>query len=605
MNLKVPFTRLQLPVVLVAGLFLFHDWAPLAVGQSAPAAGVPVSVNAITLSVAPNPAKVKQKVTLTARVTTNSKAATGGTVTFFDGKLPLGSAQVVGKKPAKGYKTGTAILTVIVSPGPHALTAVYGGTAGSPKIVRSKRVALKVTGKTGSTTVLTAKANVKHPKNYDFTASVRGFGLAVPRNMVDFTDITTSTDLGTAPLDPKTASHSFGKALVTNASGMPVQSVVADFNGDGFPDVATANAVFGTSSMAVFLGKANGEFQSPVSYPTGYFTSGIVTGDFNNDGILDLVAMSQDGAIALFLGNGDGTFQAPVVDNIGGLPVAIVMGDFNRDGILDLATIDYFSNTTSISLGKGDGTFKSPVPYAVGGGPYYIATADFNNDGDQDLAVVNDNDSTVSLLLGNGDGTFQSQKVYGTGAQVEFVATGDLNLDGKQDLVVANYSESTVGVLLGNGDGTFQAQVRYPIGGNDFGIAVADLNGDGKPDLAVSYFHPSQVGVLLGKGDGTFEAVRNYNTGQSQGYAVTIADLNGDGAPDLISGDLHASISVLLNVTGAKATLTDVMVPGTSKDVEEIVAKYGGDSRYAGSKSAPIKVKGSGGRRTCLSCRNQ
>jgi hypothetical protein len=52
-----------------------------------------------------------------------------------------------------------AILTTIVSPGSHAVTAVYRGTAASPKVVRSKLVALKVTGKTGSTTVLTAKAN--------------------------------------------------------------------------------------------------------------------------------------------------------------------------------------------------------------------------------------------------------------------------------------------------------------------------------------------------------------------------------------------------------------------------------------------------------------
>jgi hypothetical protein len=595
MRPKVSFCGLKLSVVLVAGLFFFHDGAPLAAGQSTSSSAVPATGNAITLSVAPNPAKVKEKVTLTAKVTTNHKAATGGTVTFLDGKVPLGSTQVVGKKPANGHKTGTAILTTIISPGSHSMTAVYGGTAGSPKVVRSKRVALKVTGKTGSTTVLTAKANVKHPKNYDFTANVRGFGLATPTKTVDFTDITTSTDLGMAPLDPKTVLHGFRNALVTNASGSPVQSVVADFNGDGFPDVATANAAFGPSAMVVFLGKGNGEFQTPVSYPTGYFTSGIVAGDFNNDGILDLAAMSQDGTIALFLGNGDGTFQPPKIDTIGGLPVAIVLGDFNRDGILDFATIDYFGNSTSVSIGNGDGTFQSPVAYAVGGGPYYVATADFNGDGYLDLTVVNDNDNTVSVLLGNGDGTFKPQTTYGTGKQVEFVATGDLNLDGKQDIVVANYADQAVGVLLGNGDGTFQPQVTYSVGGYDSGLAIADLNGDGIPDIAASYYHPSQVGVLLGKGDGTFEAALEYNTGQSQGSEVTIADLNGDGAPDLINSDIHASISVLLNVTGAKATLTDVVVPGTSKDVEKIVAKYSGDSRYARSKSAPVKVKGSGG----------
>ena len=592
-KLTESFYRLKLPAVLVAGLSLF---CVALTAQESPISSGPAPVNAIALSVSPNPAKVKGKITMTATVTTDNKAATGGTVAFFDGKAPLGSAQVVGKKPAKGYKTGTATTTLIVASGSHAITAVYGGIAGSPKVVRSKPVALKVTGKTGSATLLTAKANVQHPKNYDFTASVRAFGLVVPQSTVDFADITTNTDLGTAPLNPKTLSHGFGKALATSASGMPAQSVVADFNGDGFPDVATANAAFGPSTVAVFLGKANGEFRSPVTYPTGYFTSGIVTGDVNNDGILDLISMSQDGTIAVFLGNGDGTFQNPLTDTIGGLPVAIVLGDFNRDGILDFATIDYFANTTSISLGKGDGTFQPPVPYDVGSGPYSMATADFNGDGYLDLVAVNDNVNTISVLLGNGDGTFQAQKLYDVGNQVEFVATGDLNLDGNQDIVVANYADQNVGILLGNGDGTFKPQVTYSLGGPDSGLAIADLNGDGIPDIVASYYHPSQVGVLLGKGDGTFEAVREYNTTQSQGYAVTVADLNGDGAPDLISCDLHASISVLLNVTAAKATLTDVVVPGTAKDIEEIVAKYSGDSRYAASKSAAIKIKGSGGK---------
>ena len=172
MKLNVFFYWLKLPAVLITGLFLFCTLLP---AEESSISSVPASTNAITLSVTPNPAKVKEKITLTADVTTNNKAATGGTVTFFDSKLPLGSAQVVGKNPAKGYKTGTARLTLIMSPGAHSLTAVYGGTAGSPKVVRSKSVALKVTGKTGSTTVLTAKANAQHPKNYDFTATRERF----------------------------------------------------------------------------------------------------------------------------------------------------------------------------------------------------------------------------------------------------------------------------------------------------------------------------------------------------------------------------------------------------------------------------------------------
>ncbi len=550
--------------------------------------------NAITFSVSPNPAQVKQKITLTANVTSNGTAATGGTVTFLDGKLSLGAAQVVGTKPTKGFVTGEAVLTTILAPGSHSLVASYGGTASSPGVVRSSKVPLKVNGKTSSATVLTAMPNAQNPQNYDLTGTVAVLGFAAPTNTVDFTDITTATDLGTAPFG-SILTHTFGKALVSQALGMASQSVVADFNGDGFPDVATANASFSLSTMAIFLGKANGQFQPPVTYTTGYFNSGIVTGDFNNDGILDIAAMNQGSDVELFLGNGDGTFQTPLDDVIGGTPIAIVMGDYNRDGILDFVTADYFANNISVSLGKGDGTFQPPVSYQAGDGPYSLATADFNGDGFLDIAVVNDNVDTVSVLLGRGDGSFRSQQFYSAGFQAEFVTTGDFNNDGKPDMVVANYGESTVGVFLGNGDGTFQTQVTYPVGSNDSGIAIADLNGDGNLDLAVSYFRPAQLGVLLGNGDGTFGTVTNYKTGQSQGYELSAADLNGDGTPDLISDDLSSSISVLLNETQASASLTNVVVPGMRTDSEQLVAKYAGNARYAASKSAIVTVMGSGG----------
>jgi hypothetical protein len=554
--------------------------------------------NQIKLQVNPRTAQVKQRITLTASVNTNGQPATGGTVTFLDGQTSLGNIQVVGTHPALGHRTGTAVLTTILAPGEHSLVATYGGTAQSPDIVISKDVTVTVTGTSESSTFLTATPNAQHPQNYDFTATVTGLGLLAPTQGIQIKDKTADVNLGTAQLDPLSAVHGFGRAQVVSASGGPAQSAIADLNGDGFADVATANASFSTSTMGVLLGNGDGTFQSPVTYPTGLFTSGILIADFNQDGIPDIAAMSQgdgtDGPIHMFLGNGDGTFQDPIVNNLGIFPVAIVAGDFDRDGVLDIASVDYFAAKAYISLGNGDGTFKPVVGYAVGSGPYSIAAADFNNDNLTDLCVVNDDVSSVSVLLGNGDGTFQTQKVYPTGFQVEFVVTGDLNGDGNQDMVVANYADATAGVFLGNGDGTFQAQVAYPVSGYASGLGIADLDGDGHPDIAVSCNVPTGVDVLYNHGDGTFGASSSFKVGVRTSFQLSIGDLNGDGAPDIISEDITSSISVLTNGTTATGVLADVAVPGSSTDMEKIAATYVGDSRYAKSKAKAIEVTGSG-----------
>jgi hypothetical protein len=558
-------------------------------------APVALATNQIKLQVTPRTAHVKERISLKASVTTDDQPAIGGTVTFFDGQTVLGNIQVVGNNPASGYRTGTAVLTTILAPGDHTLVAAYGGTAKSPDIVQSRRVTVSVTGTTQSSTALAATPNSQHPQNYDFRAAVTGLGLLTPSGSVTIRDITAGINLGVTPLDPLSVVHGFARPRIVQASGGPAQSAIADLNGDGFADVATANADFFASSMGVFLGNGDGTFQPVVTYPTGVFTSGIVIADFNQDGIPDIATMSQgsgnDGDVSVFLGNGDGTFQSPIVNNLGIFPVAIVAGDFDRDGALDIASIDYFAAKVYISLGNADGTFKPAVPYSVGGAPYSIASADFNNDTFVDLAVVNDDDSTVSVLLGNGDGTFQTQRIFPTGFQVEFVATGDLNADGNPDMVVANYADSTAGVLLGNGDGTFQPQVPYLVGGYASGLAIADLDGDGALDIAVSCNVPAHADVLYNRGDGTFRAAQEFEVTARTSFQLSVGDLNGDGAPDIISEDITTSISVLINGTTATATLTDVTVPGSTDIVR---GSYQGDSRYGPSRSPLLQLSGSG-----------
>ena len=151
------------------------------------------------------------------------------------------------------------------------------------------------------------------------------------------------------------------------------------------------------------------KFTSPVTYPAGapYV---ITSGDFNNDGKVDLVAGDVNhNDLVMLLGNGDGSLKPPVTYHMAAAPYYLTANDFNRDGKLDLATANPYAANISILLGKGDGSFGPPVNYDVGRFPGHIRAADFNRDGWLDLAVLGGNsdvDEIVSQLtqeLRSGD----------------------------------------------------------------------------------------------------------------------------------------------------------------------------------------------------------
>src|SRR5262249_529556 len=176
-------------------------------------------------------------------------------------------------------------------------------------------------------------------------------------------------------------------------------------------------------------------------------------------------------------GNGNGTFQAPVTYSsipADRIPAGIVVGDFNGDGKLDLAVKDQKQAGEVLEVtvfpGNGDGTFGTAIPAINLGSKTTLAgatfvAADFNGNGNLDLAT-DCNGATVQLcvLNGNGDGTFTAGATVDVPASFgNFVtAVSDVNGDGKLDLVfgfgapLGNPTNSAVlAVSLGNGDGTF------------------------------------------------------------------------------------------------------------------------------------------------------
>ena len=136
---------------------------------------------------------------------------------------------------------------------------------------------------------------------------------------------------------------------------------------------------------------------------TGTNPTGVAVADFNGDGRLDLATANQgDNTVSVILTKPDGTFAAKVDYPVGKTPVQLVAADLNGAGILDLVVVNGADNTVSLLVGVGDGTFKSQTNIPTGNDPTTIAVGDFDGDGNADLAVGNQSDSTISILLGNG-----------------------------------------------------------------------------------------------------------------------------------------------------------------------------------------------------------
>ena len=119
---------------------------------------------------------------------------------------------------------------------------------------------------------------------------------------------------------------------------VPDGLVTGDFNGDGKPDLAVANE--NDNNVTVLLGDGSGGFTAaPGSpFPAGLVPIGLAIADFNGDGKPDLAVVNVRGNnVSLLLGNGSGAFT-PSANTfpVGATPVCIRAADFNMDGKPDL-----------------------------------------------------------------------------------------------------------------------------------------------------------------------------------------------------------------------------------------------------------------------------
>ncbi|MDC0358360.1 FG-GAP-like repeat-containing protein [Oligoflexia bacterium] len=330
----------------------------------------------------------------------------------------------------------------------------------------------------------------------------------------------------------------------------PAAPVTGDFDEDGILDLIVGTSGSGVDYLEFYRGNGDGTFANGVIIDTINQIQAVLVEDLNNDGILDVVYNSS-GATSLHsrLGNGDGTFQARH-DFGAGLSDNTYFhfnaGDFNEDGIMDFSSIDSNSNNLLIHSGNGDGTFGTVASHNISDDNGSADVGYVDSDEHLDLVTVSTT-GDVQVFLGTGSGSFVASNSFNTGTVSDGVVISDIDGNGLGDLMISHTGNNSVSVSLGNGDGTFSLQSNtYGVGGDPEQIYEADLNSDGIPDFLVPDRSGTSLDILIGKGDGTFEVGAQAAVGNAV-RVVTTGDLNGDGAVDVVAAAMtDGNLNILL-----------------------------------------------------------
>ncbi len=397
-----------------------------------------------------------------------------------------------------------------------------------------------------------------------------------------------SSDNGATWADVGTVSSD--DALLIAADGLIRFLPVSDYCGD--PGELTIRAVDDTwsggfSISGVSETRVTLNVDSPFSLSTIgsilHDLSGVVTGDLDNDGDLDIYVTTQDDGPAgpvqnyLFINNGDGTFTQSDISGDDFTSPAGVMGDVNGDGWLDIYLADYCENN-GLWINNGDGTFTwGKITGDTSVTSFDAVMGDVNGDGLLDIYVVNHDEWPSAtdqnyLWINNADGTFTPSNITGDTEESWAAAMGDVDGNGYLDIYVANSGQNRL--WLNNGDGTFTQSNISGDTGTSYGAVMGDVNGDGYLDIYVA--NSGQNRLWLGNGDGTFTEI-NLTGDVGTSHAAVMGDVNGDGYLDIYVANGGQNRLWLNNGDG---TFTESDITGdTGGSSDTVMGDVNGDGR--------------------------
>jgi len=238
----------------------------------------------------------------------------------------------------------------------------------------------------------------------------------------------------------------------THAAARGARAAVAvDINRDGWLDIVTANTTTNVVVILVSRGAAGG-FLAPRQIPVGNGPFDIAAGDFDRNGVPDLVVANPDApSIELLLMNTNVTVRSRTIVSRAesrGLTVA----DWNRDGFADIVYSDYPRKRVAVLRGTGGNTFSAELSWGLGTQPQDVVVEDFNHDGFMDIAVANTTGTVMTVLEGTATTTVNVRSLA-VGRSHNVLAAADINADGWLDLAAVSTATNVVSFLKGSRTG--------------------------------------------------------------------------------------------------------------------------------------------------------
>jgi hypothetical protein len=391
-------------------------------------------------------------------------------------------------------------------------------------------------------------------------------------------------------------SRQYGAEAVYGAQGNTGDIAVGDFTADGIDDLVLPQTGGQTGQLAVFVGDPSGVFTSFLFLPTVTLASAVDVGDFNGDGVDDLLVLSNPGVkVSLQLGAPTGGLEPPTTVDLGSANPRAKVVDLDLDG-QDEGLVAW-----QISSGNDPKWTLVRVRHSTTGlivdtlqhtrPTTSFQAVDFDGDGIVDVACTRSESvsassellRTTSTVLHRATAPAQFDLDPVVGGRIAFdIAIDDFDQDGALDAagLDANFSLT---VLLGSGDGTFQS-VPSPTTMDQaptVEVSSGRIDSDALPDvvLANHNFGVARIVVLLNQGAGRFAESAVLVLPQfAYSRRVSIADIDGDTINDLVASDSKGGFTVFPGIGNGQfgAPVTHAAPPGATSPGPVVVADFDG-----------------------------